>query len=86
MAKVIPFRSRRHRHEAAAYWLALSGRYERLSVSKPWLHPRQPERLGNLLQRLAFARPSVVFVIENLVAEIVAELDREDHDENMPAL
>jgi len=46
-----------------------------VSKTKPWLRPREPERLGNLLQRLADKRPSLVLVIESLVADIVTELD-----------
>jgi len=76
MAKVIPFQPRRsRRREGAAYVLALSARWQRLSVAKPWLHPREPERLGNLLQRLALERPALVFVIESLVADIFAQLE-----------
>jgi hypothetical protein len=61
--------------EAAAYALALSARWSRVSKVKPWLQPREPERLGNLLQRLAATRPAVVFVIENLVAEMLRQID-----------
>jgi plasmid stabilization system protein ParE len=75
MAKVLPFPSRRRpRHEAAAYVLALSTRCERSSA--PPRRPREPERLGNLLQRLTRKRPAVVFVIEKVVADICDELER----------
>lgn len=74
MATLIPFQPRRV-HEAAAYALALSARWTRLSRGKPWLPAREPERLGNHLQRLAHTRPALVYVIENLVAEIVRQLE-----------
>jgi hypothetical protein len=74
MPKLIPFVPRRTR-EAAAYVLALSMRWSRLSKTQPWLHEREPERLGNLLQRLIDERPAVVFVIESLVAEMVRQID-----------
>lgn len=75
MAKVIPFQARRRSRDAATYTLALSARWQRLSKTKPWLHPRQPERFGNLLQRLVQDEPAIVFVIERVVADIVAQLD-----------
>jgi hypothetical protein len=74
MPKLIPF-GPRHTREAAAYVLALSRRWSRSSKTKPWLQAREPERLGNLLQRLAAKRPAVVFVIENLVAEMLKQLE-----------
>jgi hypothetical protein len=73
LADLIPFPRVR---EAAAYALALSARWSRVSKTKPWRRPRQPERLGNLLQQLADKRPAVVFVIESLVAEMVKQLDQ----------
>jgi hypothetical protein len=76
MTKPTPFRRRRSR-EVAAYVLALSARFERMSKSKPWIRRRaQPERLGNHLQRLTQERPVVVFVMENLVADVIDEIDR----------
>ena len=76
MAKLIPFRTRRQqRADYAAYVLALSTRLEHFSKTKPWTRPREdPERLGNLLQQLAHERPAVLFVIEQIVADLVAEL------------
>lgn len=73
MPKPLLFRARRTR-EVAAYALALSARWSR--SSKTILPPVHPERLGNLLQRLALQRPAVVFVIENIVVEILKQLDR----------
>ena len=55
--------------------LSLGTRWQRLSKTKPWLQPAQPERLGNLLQQLTKRRPALVFVIERLVVEILAHLD-----------
>lgn len=75
MAKLIPFRSRRQLREAAAYALALSARWQRLSKTKPWLRPDQPERLGNLLQQLTAKRPAIVAVIESLVVEMLNQID-----------
>lgn len=71
MTNLIPFHTRRR--EAAAYWLALSTRYERLN--KAGIPPPNPEHLGNLLQRLVHERPAVVFVLENLVAEMLDQLE-----------
>jgi len=72
LAQLIPFPRVR---EAAAYALALSARWSRVSKAKPWRQPREPERLGNLLQQLATKRPAVVFVLENLVAEMLRQID-----------
>jgi hypothetical protein len=75
MTKLIPFRPRHQRE--AAYILALSARFERVSKTRPWTRPRaQPEKLGNHLQRLTRERPVVVFVMENLVADVIDEIDR----------
>ena len=78
MAKLLPFRTRRQQEITyAAYVLALGTRWQRLSPTKPWTRPRdRPEQLGNLLQQLAHDRPATLFVIENLVVEIVAQLER----------
>jgi len=76
MAILIPFRPRRNRsREAAAYVLTLSARLERLSPDRSFRHPH-PERLGNLLQVLIAKRPALVYVIENIVAEMLEQLDR----------
>jgi hypothetical protein len=75
MAKVIPFHVRHGSRDAATYTLALSARWQRLSKTRPWIHPRQPERLGNLLQRLVRHDPAIVFVIEKVVADIVKQLE-----------
>lgn len=74
MPTLIPFRRRDRR--AAAYVLLLATRWQRRSKLKPWLDPREPERLGNLLQRLVLERPEIVFAIENMVAEMLAQLDQ----------
>ena len=37
---------------------------------------RPPEALGNMLQRLVHREPAVVLLLESVVAEILAELDR----------
>lgn len=74
LTNVIPFGTRTQR--AAAYGLSLARRWQRVSKTQPWLQPREPERLGNLLQRLTFDHPAAVLVIENLVAEMVAQIDK----------
>jgi hypothetical protein len=76
MATLIPFYPRRNRtREAAAYVLALSKRLERSSHDKSYHHPEHHARLGNLLQILIAKRPAVVFVIENIVVEMLAQLN-----------
>ncbi len=76
MTKPTPFRPRRSR-ELAAYVLALSARFERMSKSKPWTRPRaHPERFGNHLQRLTRERPVAVYVMENMVADVIDEIDQ----------
>jgi len=37
--------------------------------------PSTPERLGNLLQSLILARPALVRVVEDLVAEMLRQID-----------
>ena len=74
MGKVLRFRERRN-SDTTAYVLALSARWERTSKTKPWLQrSAHPENLGNLLQCLAQRQPAIVFVIENLVADILDKL------------
>lgn len=73
--KVIRINRVRHIRQAAAYSLTLSKRLETLSKTKPWLQPEHPERLGNLLQQLTAKRPAIVFVIGNLVAEMLRQLE-----------
>lgn len=74
MATLIPFRRHRYR-ELATYALKLSARYARLNPGASF-PPREPERLGNLLQRLTAQRPALVVVVENLVVEMLRQLDR----------
>lgn len=76
MAKLIPFAPGHRKRDAAAYLLALSVRWQRSSKSRPWLQPAHPEDLGNLLQQLTASHPGIVFVIGNLVAEMVAQLEK----------
>ena len=76
MTKLIPFGPLRY-HEVAVYVLALSARLEGFSKTKPWTRPREhPELLGNHLQRLIRHRPAVAFVIENIVADVIEEIDQ----------
>ncbi len=74
LTKLIPFPTRRNR-EVAAYALALSARYARLNNAK--LPPLHPENLGNMLQVLVTKRPAVVIAIGHIVAEMLAQIDRE---------
>lgn len=77
MSKLIPFQ----RRSATAYALALTARLERVSKSKPWTRSHvRPERLGNLLQYLTAKRPAVVYVIESMVADIVAQIDADEEE------
>jgi len=77
MSKLIPFGPLRYR-EVAVYVLALSGRLEGFSKTKPWTRPRDhPELFGNHMQRLIRHRPVVAFVIENIVAKVIEEIDHE---------
>jgi hypothetical protein len=68
LPKLLRFRSRRIQR-AATSLLISSKRYR---SRKPYA----PERLGNLLQHLVFARPEIVIVVEGLVAEMLAQVDR----------
>lgn len=71
MGKLIPFRTRRQLQTSAHSLLALSATCARARR----LPPCEPERLGNLLQRLVLQEPEVVLEIEDLVVEILAQLD-----------
>jgi len=60
----------------AAYALKLCARWQRSRKGAPWTRPPDhPERLGNLLQRLITKEPELVFVIENIVAEMLDQLE-----------
>lgn len=74
MAKVVPFPTRRVQR-TAAYVLNLSARWARLNKPQLWTNrPEPPESLGNMLQHLLIVRPGAVLLIENLVAEILAQI------------
>ena len=61
MSKLLPFPAERRR-----------------SISSvPCAPTRPPEQLGNLLQRLAVERPSVLHVLEKLVADVLTILEQE---------
>lgn len=40
-----------------------------------------PEALGNMLQRVALHRPALVLLLENIVADVLAQLDAEADEE-----
>jgi hypothetical protein len=76
MAKLLPFPARSVRVRSKRL-LRLTVSRERLNRPNPWEGrpiPREP--LGNMLQRLARARPHAVLVLENIVAEMLREVDR----------
>jgi len=76
MPKPIPFPTPWLQRTAQSV-LHLAATRERLSrPAAPWTdRPKPPEALGNLLQHLAVQRPAAVLVIENLVAEVLAQLE-----------
>jgi hypothetical protein len=76
MAPVLRFPARRVKTYAA--WL-LNSTASRDQLSKPhaWIdRPVPPEPLGNMLQRLARERPVLVLLLENIAAELLAQLER----------
>lgn len=77
MAKQIPFPAR-HVKKMAAWLLLCSASRESLSRPGTWANrPAPPEPLGNMLQRLVLIRPHVVLVLESVVAEALATIERE---------
>jgi hypothetical protein len=75
MAKVVPFPTRRVVRFAERL-LVLSASRERLSKPAWANRPVPAEPLGNMLQRLALQRPVAVLLLENIVAEMLAMIDR----------
>jgi hypothetical protein len=77
MPNVIPFPARRVRRFAE--WLLISSAsHERLSKPEPWTNrPQPPEPLGNMLQRIALQHPALVLLFESVVAEVVAQMERQ---------
>ena len=74
MAKLIPFPARRV-HRTAEIVLLLTSSREMLCGPAPWSNrPAPTEPLGNMLQRLALVRPTAVLVLENIVADILAQV------------
>jgi len=75
MAKLLPFPSQRIR-QTAACMLKLVASPEKLKKPRPWANrPDPPEALGNLLQRLVVLQPEAILLIENLVAEMIAQIE-----------
>jgi len=75
MAKLVPFPTRRVTRFAERL-LVLSASRERLSKPAWANRPVPSEPLGNMLQRLALQRPVAVLLLENIVAEMLAMIDR----------
>lgn len=76
MAKLIPFPARRLLRTSALV-LNLAASWEITNKPDTWPNrPVPPERLGNMLQRLARKRPAAVLVLENLVADMLEQIDR----------
>lgn len=75
MAKLLPFPARRIQ-QTAAFMVQLSASPERFAKPRPWDNrPVPPEALGNLLQRLVVLQPEAILLIENLVAEMLAQIE-----------
>jgi len=75
LAKLLPFPSQRIR-QTAAFMLQLSTSPERFRKPRPWENrPDPPEALGNLLQHLVVLQPEAILLIENLVAEMIAQIE-----------
>jgi len=75
MAKLLPFPARRIQ-QTAAFLLQLIASPARYEKPKPWANrPEPPEALGNLLQQLVVLQPEAILLIENLVAEMLAQIE-----------
>ena len=75
MPPVIRFPARRVK-TYAAWLLNYSASRDRLSKPHAWIdRPVPPEPLGNMLQRLALERPVLVLLLENIAAEILAQIE-----------
>jgi hypothetical protein len=76
MAKLLPFPARSVRRSAARV-LQLTASRERLNAPVSWSNrPTPKEPLGNMLQRLALLRPHAVLVLESIVDDMLAILER----------
>jgi len=74
MPTLLPFPARRVRQSATL--LLNASRGCSLTKPTPWRNrPEPPEALGNLLQRLVVLQPAAVLLIENVVAEMLAQLE-----------
>jgi hypothetical protein len=79
MTKLIPFPAHRVTRLAERL-LILSASRELLNPPKKWAdRPVPPEPLGNLLQRLQLRAPAAVLLLQNVVAEMLALIERQDH-------
>ena len=74
---MIPFPAQRVRRTVKRL-LTLSAPYDLQNRPQVWLHrPVPPEALGAMLHRLAIERPLAVLLLENIAADLLAELARE---------
>lgn len=77
---LIPFPVRYVQHLTLSLLISSTSR-TRLSKPNPWSdRPVPPEALGNMLQSLARRRPTLVLLLENIVADILTQLDAEEEE------
>jgi len=77
LSTLIPFPARRVKRFAERLLICSASR-ERLSTPSAWTNrPAPPEPLGNMMQRLALRSPAAVLLVESVVADMLAELDRQ---------
>jgi hypothetical protein len=74
MPKLIPFPADRVK-QCANSLLICSASRETFSKPIKWTdRPEPPEALGNMLQHLVRQRPAAVLLLENIVADMLAQL------------
>lgn len=74
--KLIPFPVG-HVRRIAVRLLLLSASRASLNRPEMWKNrPTPPESLGNMLQRLMLRRPVALLVLESIVAEMLAQIER----------
>jgi hypothetical protein len=76
MPKLLPFPTRRVQ-SLAERLLIFGASRERLSKPIAWINrPVPPEPVGNMLQRLALLQPHTALLVENLIADLLAQAER----------
>lgn len=76
MAKLIPFPFRQVRR-FAMHVLSAASHMGGTHPPLKWRNrPVPPERMGNMLQRLAVVDPYTLLVLESIVAEVLKQIDR----------